>query len=102
MAKHDIDLLIFDVMISLGIFDSTPSIYDVMRELKVTRNKARNLIYEHQLRSVENENQLLAELREVLRCPLLSRKSDNGRNGVRHLCAPRVNKMTSHKLERFD
>lgn len=46
MAKHDIDLLIFDVMISLGVFDSNPSIYDVMRELKVTRNKARNLIYE--------------------------------------------------------
>ena len=77
MAKHDIDLLMFDVMISLGIFDSTPSIYDVMRELKVTRNKARNLIYEHQLRSVETEHQLLAELRKVLKCPLLSRQSDN-------------------------
>lgn len=77
MAKHDIDLLMFDVMISLGIFDSIPSIYDVMRELKVTRSKARNLIYEHQLRSVENENQLLAELREALKCPLLSKESDN-------------------------
>ena len=77
MTKHDIDLLMFDVMISLGIFDFSPSIYDVMRELKVTRSKARNLIYEHQLRSVENDNQLLAELREVLKCPLLSRKSDN-------------------------
>ena len=77
MTKHDIDLLMFDVMISLGIVDSSPSIYDVMRELKVTRSKARNLIYEHQLRSVENDNQLLAELREVLKCPLLSRKSDN-------------------------
>lgn len=77
MAKHDTDLLIFDAMISLSIFDSTPSIYDVMRELKVTRSKARNLIYEHQLRSVENEHQLLVELREILKHPLLSSKSDN-------------------------
>lgn len=77
MAKHDIDLLIFDVMIVLGILDSTPSVYDVMRELKVTRSKARNLIYEHQLRSIESEHQLLVELREVLRYPLLSKQSDN-------------------------
>lgn len=47
MTKHDIDLLLFKSLISLGVFSANPSIYDVMRELKVTRNKARNLIYEY-------------------------------------------------------
>lgn len=79
MSKHDIDLLMFDAMISLGVFQSPLSIYDVMRKLKVTRSKARNLIYEHQLRAIEieNEEQLLVELRAILQRPLLSRKSDN-------------------------
>lgn len=75
MSKHDVDLLLFDSMISLGIISKPLTIYNVMKDLKVTRTKARNLIYEHQLRKVENEDQLSFQLREILKTPLMSRLS---------------------------
>ncbi len=77
MSKHDIDLLLFNAMVSLGILNETPAIYDVMKELKVTRSKARNLIYEYQLRKTESEEQLKEQLRAILKKPLLSSNSSN-------------------------
>ena len=58
MSKHDIDLLMFDSMVRMEVISDNPTIYDVMRDLKVTRSKARTLIYEFQLRKVQNEEQL--------------------------------------------
>ena len=75
MSKHDVDLLLFDSMISLGIINDHPTIYNVMKDLKVTRSKARNLIYEYQLRKIENEEQLSSQLRDILKTPLVSNLS---------------------------
>lgn len=77
MSKHDIDLLLFESMVNLGLINKDPSIYYVMRDLKVTRTKARNLIYEYQLRKVENEDELGMQLSETLKRPLLFRESNN-------------------------
>ncbi len=75
MSKHDVDLLLFDSMITLGIISKHPTIYNVMKDLKVTRSKARNLIYEYQLRKVDNEDQLSDQLRDILKSPLVSKLS---------------------------
>ncbi|MCF2658215.1 hypothetical protein JQM83_03300 [Parabacteroides distasonis] len=45
MSKHDIDLLMFDSMVRMGVIPDNPTIYDVMRDLKVTRSKARTLVH---------------------------------------------------------
>lgn len=77
MSKHDIDLLLFESMVNIGLISKNPTIYSVMRDLKVTRAKARNLIYEYQLRKVENEEELGKQLCDILKTPLLSRESNN-------------------------
>ncbi len=77
MSKHDIDLLVYETIVTLGVIKEDATIYDVMRDLKVTRSKARNLIYEYKLRKTENEEVLKTELRELLKTPLLSNQSDN-------------------------
>ena len=77
MSKHDIDLLLFESMVNLGLISNNPTIYSVMKDLKVTRTKARNLIYEYQLRKIENEDELGKQLCDILKTPLLSRESNN-------------------------
>ncbi len=76
MSKHDIDLLMFNALVSVGEIKENPTIYDVMKELKVTRSKARNLIYEYQLRKVEDDSQFKTQLYELLKKPLLSATSE--------------------------
>lgn len=77
MSKHDFDLLMFDSMVKIGVISYSPTIYDVMRELKVTRSKARALIYEYQLRKIQDEDQLRDQLRELMKTPLMSTISKN-------------------------
>ena len=55
MPKRDIDLLFFSELCNLGIL-SKSDLFDVISKLKITRQKARNLIYESQLRAVEGIN----------------------------------------------
>lgn len=77
MSKHDSDLLLFDSMVRIGLISNNPTIYDIMSMLKVTRSKARSLIYEHQLRKIQNEEQLKEQLRNTLKRPLMSSLSKN-------------------------
>lgn len=77
MSKHDFDLLMFDSMVKMGVICKNPTIYDVMRVLKVTRSKARALIYEYQLRKIQDEGQLREQLRELMKTPLMSTMSKN-------------------------
>lgn len=77
MSKHDSDLLLFDSMVKVGLIADNASIYDIMRMLKVTRSKARSLIYEHQLRKIKDEEQQKEQLRRVMKSPLMSSLSKN-------------------------
>lgn len=77
MSKHDIDLLMFDSMVKMGVISDNPTIYDVMKDLKVTRSKARTLIYEFQLRKIEDDDQLRSQLRKLMKTPLMSTMSKN-------------------------
>ena len=77
MSKHDIDLLMFETMVSLDLIKEDASIYEIMRDLKVTRSKARSLIYEYKLRKTENEEALKVELEKIMEKPLLSNQSSS-------------------------
>jgi len=71
MPKRDIDLLLFSELCNLGLL-SKSDLFDVISKLKITRQKARNLIYESQLRAVEGIN-LHDELCELLSNPIVEK-----------------------------
>ena len=71
MPKRDIDLLLFSELCNLGVL-SKSDLFDVISKLKITRQKARNLIYESQLRAVENIN-MHDELCELLSKPIVEK-----------------------------
>lgn len=70
MSKRDFDIMLFMKLQELEIIEKTPEIYDVVSSLKVTRTKARNLIYESKLRT-STENDLENELKELVSSPIL-------------------------------
>ena len=79
MSKRDIDILMFTALQSLGIIDSNPQIYDVVRLLHITRAKARNLIYESTLRRQEADKMdayLKKELERVIVQPKFLKEGD--------------------------
>lgn len=76
MSKRDIDLTMFLVLQKLKFIESEPTIYEVMQKLKVTRSKARNLIYEAEIRKLEDENDLDKKLREKIQHPIFGKIGD--------------------------
>lgn len=70
MSKRDFDIMLFMKLQELEVIAKTPEIYDVVSSLKVTRAKARNLIYESKLRT-STENDLENELKELISSPVL-------------------------------
>ena len=70
LPKREIEILVFQMMQKLEIFDDTPELYDLVSSLHVTRSKARNLIYESNLRSQSREK-LDSELLEIILKPII-------------------------------
>ncbi len=76
MTKRDFDILLFMKLQDLGIIDKDPDLYDIISKLKVTRSKARNLLYESKMRS-SSESKLDDELKEMLVKPKFLKDSDD-------------------------
>lgn len=65
VRQREFDIFLYGKLQELGIFDNNDDIYEVVSKLKITRSKARNLIYENNLRNSTIEildNQLKKEL----------------------------------------
>lgn len=75
ISKRDFDILFFIKLQKLGIFSKNPEIYEIVSELKVTRAKARNLLYESKLRQT-NKAELDQELKEILKAPIFIKDND--------------------------
>jgi len=75
IAKRDFDILLFMKLQKLGVIDRNPNIYDLVAELRVTRAKARNLLYEAKLRTASKED-LEKELRKLLQKPIFLKDGD--------------------------
>ena len=76
MSKRDIDLTVFSVLQELKFISPEPTIYEIMQKLKVTRSKARNLIYEAEIRKLKDENDLDLKLREKIKNPIFAKNGD--------------------------
>lgn len=68
LTKRDMDVEIFMMLQRLEVISLKPDIYKVVSMLKITRAKARNLIYESALRRL-SEDELRLELQSLLLKP---------------------------------
>ncbi len=67
LPKREIDILVFDLLFDAGLIEPSASIYDLMRDLRIQRAKARTLLYDREVRLAENgEAALDAKLRTLL------------------------------------
>ena len=66
LSKKEIDLRIFELYIDAGVIKKDPSIFDLVNELKISRSKARSLIYDYNLRK-KSEDMLKEDLKSLLK-----------------------------------
>lgn len=69
MSKRDFDILLFMKLQELELIGNDPDLYDIVSSLKVTRAKARNLLYEAKMRN-SSEEKLNEELKSLLSKPI--------------------------------
>jgi hypothetical protein len=75
LPKREIDLLVFEILEELGYIEQDAPIYKLVQRLRLTRAKARSLIYDRELRKY-NEEELNQRLRDALKNPLIQKQGD--------------------------
>ncbi len=75
LTKREIDLLIFNALERIGYIEENPTLYSLVQKLRVTRSKARALLYEQELRRL-GERDLDQQVRDVLKHPVLQRQGE--------------------------
>lgn len=75
MTKRDFEILLFMSLQKLGVIDENPEIFDIVSLLRVTRTKARNLLYEAKMRSA-TEEKLDEELKDLFLNPIFLKDND--------------------------
>ncbi len=75
LPKREIDLLVLEALVSVKVLPAEPSIHDLIRSLRITRSRARSLIYDRELRRM-GATDLDGLLKEALRRPLLQKQGD--------------------------
>ena len=67
ISKTEVDNLVFALLIEVGALDPKSQVYEIARDLNVTPAKARNLLFQWQLRSMGDGNALKDDLIAALR-----------------------------------
>ena len=70
LPKRELDLLFIEALVQIEYLDSNPAVYELVQKLRITKARARSLIYDRELRrqSPESLNQMAIE---ALKKPLL-------------------------------
>lgn len=50
LPKREIDLIVYEMLQDVEALETEPSMYELMRDLKITRTKARTLVYDSKIR----------------------------------------------------
>lgn len=67
LPKHEIDMMMYEVLQKVGYLNKISTPYDLVRKLKVTRSKAQSLIYESNLRQFTGaDDDLKEQLKKLL------------------------------------
>lgn len=75
ISKRDLDILLFIKLQKLKLISENPEIYELISDLRVTRAKARSLLYESKLRQ-STTKQLDEELIEIITNPIFLKDND--------------------------
>jgi len=75
LSKKEVDLLMIGALEDLRYISYDPSIYDIENKLRITRSKARGLIYENELRHSDPDD-LDKRVKAALINPILQKEGD--------------------------
>ena len=75
LPKNEVELITLDVLHTLKFIDNEPELYEYVSKLKVTRSKARGLIYDRELRR-SSEEDLDNKVKNLLKRPLIQKNGD--------------------------
>ena len=67
ISKTEVDNLVFGLLVKAGALDPKSQVYEIARDLNVTPAKARNLLFQWQLRSMGNGDNLKDDLVAALK-----------------------------------
>lgn len=66
LSKAEIDNLVFHLLTEAGVVDPNGPIYNIAKELNITPQKARNLLFQWQMRTAADEKILRKQLADCL------------------------------------
>jgi len=75
LPKNEVELIVLNVLEKLKAIDKEPELYDFVSKLKITRSKARGLIYDRELRR-SSEEELNEKVKSLLKRPLIRKNGD--------------------------
>lgn len=75
LPKNEVELIVLNVLEKLKAIDEEPELYEFVSKLKVTRSKARGLIYDRELRR-SSEEELNDKVKILLKRPLIQKNGD--------------------------
>lgn len=75
LPKNEVELIVLSVLEKLRAIDKEPELYELVSKLKITRSKARGLIYDRELRR-SSEEELDNKVKNLLKRPLIQKNGD--------------------------
>ncbi len=75
LPKREVDLLLYSALEKVGYIEAEPTLYSLVMKLRVTRSKARSLLYEQELRRL-GEQELDRRILDFLKRPILQKESE--------------------------
>ena len=76
LPKSEVELLVLRLLAQVGAVSERPSVYELVSKLRVTRAKARRLIYDQDLRC-RTQEELDSDIRQLLRKPVIQKRGDS-------------------------
>lgn len=75
LPKHEVELLLLNSLAQLGAISAEPQVYELVANLRVTRAKARGLLYNRELRQ-SSAADLDRKVKTLLKRPLLQKDGE--------------------------
>jgi hypothetical protein len=75
LPKREVDLLMLECLIAVKVLPAEPTLHDLITQLRVTRSKARSLLYDRELRR-QTSASLDDQLRTLLARPLFQKQGE--------------------------
>lgn len=73
IPKREIDILVFEMLEEVGYTNKEPELYHLVQQLRVTRSKARNLLYDKELRKLSTADLDLL-VKEAIKNPVIQKQ----------------------------